>query len=505
MGLHIGTLTKILLGFGLGIIVVSCLTVVIVFGKFANGFSKYDKIKMKFSFNYQSEVYSTSLAITVLGCFAFVSALAAIVLTFIMEDKTIILIIVGAVSAVFTFGCIIAEGLFTKYDQQLLAKDNYMFYYHISDPNGGYKYGYLTDEYNHKNAQKHIKESIEELYTVAYSHFKEAEKDGSMKFAKTIPEWSDFKKKLGTVDSNKEVITYSNIWKGSDSNFITLNINSPYIYATFDSKEVYVAYTTFTKNTTYTPKKQLCVYNSDRTDFTCQISDLVEDYIGEYNILNDYNIKLTEKIIVDNYVSKSKENKDGISVNYLVSEFPFAFKKLTYKDNKLRKEKYDQVFYFENDDKHFKVSAKEYVESKIKDDIKSKKDSVKNQYTMVPKFPKNFSNYENEVCDKDDYTKDDKDNYYICDKNSHSYPDIIATMLDNIDDFRKGNVPSKIKKHIKSENNKLINDYLTSDYLLYHFALINLIVQIVGLVLWACGKFLSKNDSDDKSPSENEA
>ena len=295
MGLNIGTLTKILLGCGLGIIIVSCLTVVVVFGKFVNGFSKYDKLRFIFSFDGSSEMYSSSLAITVLGCFAFVTALAALLLTFIIEDKTLILIIVGAVSAFFTFGCIIAEGLFTKYDQQYEAKHNYNFRYYFNDDDG-YHNGFLMDEYNHKGVQDHIKESIEELYNVAYKHFKKAEEDGQMEFDKTIPEWSDFKKKLSQVDSNNRVITYSNIWKGEyDSDFITLHTSSSYIYATFDSKRVYIAYTAFTKNTTYTPKEQLCVYNSDRTDFTCKIYDLPE-VLGKFDVLYDF--PLTEKIIV---------------------------------------------------------------------------------------------------------------------------------------------------------------------------------------------------------------
>ena len=92
-------------------------------------------------------------------------------------------------------------------------------------------------------------------------------------------------------------------------------------------------------------------------------------------------------------------------------------------------------------------------------------------------------------------------------------------MKNNIDDYRKGKVPSHIKKKVNSDFRSSINEILKTDniyyadyrfnsnfnYFRYHIALINMIVQIIGIVLWACGKFLGMNGSDEKSQSENEA
>ena len=55
---------------------------------------------------------------------------------FAVEGQTMILIIVGAVSAIFAFGCIVAEGVYTKkitdyYDQVVLERDDKDMQNHI--------------------------------------------------------------------------------------------------------------------------------------------------------------------------------------------------------------------------------------------------------------------------------------------------------------------------------------------------------------------------------------
>ena len=79
MGVNIGSMTTIFLGIGLGILAVSCLTVTIVFGRYANFYPSIDKTRMKLMFHPETYTIDVSIAIAVFGCISAASAIAAIV------------------------------------------------------------------------------------------------------------------------------------------------------------------------------------------------------------------------------------------------------------------------------------------------------------------------------------------------------------------------------------------------------------------------------------------
>lgn len=483
MGLNIGSLTKVLFGVGVGILIVSCLAVTICFGRCASSFTKAEKIWMKVSFDYTSSVYSSSIAIAVLGCLAFATALATLVLTLIIEDQTVILIIVGGASAVFTFGCIIAEGLFTQYSYK----------------NGAHDY-YKEDDLSHKSAQKYIKKAIKEIYQNGMSLFLSKNKDLK------IMEWSQFEKKLGTVDDNKNLITYATIWNEEDSSadYITLTKRQPYIIANFKGQRVYVGYTTFTLNKSYTPKKRLCWYNSDKTKFDCKSFDMEKvDINEEYDITYSFNT-LNEKIVEGKYISNEEATKQKIYVDYQVSEFPVAYKKLNSDDNQ-RIEKGEHISISDSTNK-FRVSGKQFLEYRYESSKEVEKRLNEKYYTMALYKPSSYSDYE-EKCKE--ATTTDKEEYYICRDRSIYYSEIASVCIRNSKDYNKGVVPSFIKKHYYSEARKEFNDNFVYPNCLYSFALINLIIQIFGILLWACGRFLGLilegGNKDEKTASEGEA
>lgn len=486
MGLNIGSLTKVLFGVGVGILIVSCLAVTICFGRCASSYTKAEKISMKVSFDYTSSVYSSSIAIAVLGCLAFATALATLVLTLIIEDQTVILIIVGGASAVFTFGCIIAEGLFTQYSYK----------------NGAHHY-FESDDLSHKSAQKYIKKAIKELYENGMSLFHSKNKDLN------IMEWSQFEKKLGIVDDNKNLITYATIWDKEDpsADYITLTKRQPYIIANFKGQRVYVGYTTFTLNKSYTPKKRLCWYNSDKTNFDCKFFDKEkEDINREYDITNfPYYDALNEKIVEGKYISNEEATKQEIYVDYQVSEFPVAYKKLNSDENQ-RIENGEHISISDSTNK-FRVSGKQFLEYRYEILKEDEKRLNEDYYTMALYKPSSYSDYE-EKCEE--ATPTDKKEYHICSDSIYIYyRDIASVCIRNSKDYNKGVVPSFIKKHYYSEARKNLNDIFANPYYLYSFALINLIIQICGILLWACGRFLGLilegGNKDEKTASEGEA
>lgn len=90
MGFSTRSLTKILLGVGLGILTVSCLTVTIVFGRRVNKTSKLEKYQYILNFDSSSSAIDSSIAIAVLGCISAAAALTAIVLSIFIEKQSLI-------------------------------------------------------------------------------------------------------------------------------------------------------------------------------------------------------------------------------------------------------------------------------------------------------------------------------------------------------------------------------------------------------------------------------
>ena len=129
------------------------------------------------------------------------------------------------------------------------------------------------------------------------------------------------------------------------------------------------------------------------------------------------------------------------------------------------------------------------------------------------------------MCHWDDEDEDEDDGYsYKKLKKHHKtkkdydddecYTSTGEEMIDEINsyykDFNKGKSCSAAKKFYDGVERSRLNKWYEEESVLgflYTIAIINLIVQIFGILLWACGRFLGMiiGGSDAKTPSDGEA
>lgn len=504
MGISFGTLTKIFLGIGLGILATSCLTITILFGQYADkGFTNLEKQIAKIEKNKYKQTLDTSIAIAVLGCISAAAALGAITLSIILEGKTLILIIVSGASALFAFGCIVAEGIFTK-----IQIDGYMIINH-------YRFGNQDSdpfEDPDSGAQEYIRNAIMDLYDHAHTIIQNSHKGTN------IPDWNNVSSFLGYSLENdpNHIITYSDIWKGyiyySDennynNNYIVLKCKDygcKYIVAKYsDFDEVKIASTKFSYKGKITRKERFCWYKDDYKDFSCKNFEV--DKIDNYSAVVYSNYFQLEEYIIPpkKYYSKIEAEENDLKVNYLVSMFPSAYKKVDPKDIEEIDPYDNEYFGFENSDNEHKINGKTLAKANFKD-IKKEYENPNKFYNLrlVPKEPKN-SNDVRSMCNEDE------DGYSKC--SSLSYSEILSTLKLYDKESNKGKIPSSFKKYARGLSRSFLNDIpkeSSANYsLLYTAALINMILQIFGILFWACGQFLGlilHGGSDEKTPSEGE-
>lgn len=501
MGVNIGSMTTIFLGIGLGILAISCLTVTIVFGRYTKDYPSLQKYQMKLMFYPETYTIDASIAIAVFGCISAASAIVAIVFSFLFEDKSLLMIIIGGVSSFFAFGCIISEGVYTQkaIDVDLIEYDNENLRSH-----------------SHKSARNYIKKSIELLYKQAKENLEKKANEENKNVS--IPSWSDIKKKLGTVHYSGNVITYSYLWGKKnpiDEVPLTLYLENSVIkahyshsqYDNIDDTEV----ATCIFKTQYSQKKNLhaCWYNNDNTSLSCK--DFKGETVkGEVNVLVDYiyydddksvpyyeYVYLNEYIVVGHYYSLIEEERNRVNADYLVSRFPFAFKTFSYDQF----QKFDQDLpVAEDSSKHFKVKGKKWAKLIAEEKIDSiVPNDIDADLYITPKKP---NSYQNAFSLCNEYLKNNDDENYICYNYTDFDDDIKEVINYYYKDSNKGKVPPYIVKHYKSEAKKFMNS-LKAYPGLYDVALMNLIIQIFGIIFWACGMFIP--NGKDKMPSEGEA
>lgn len=534
MGLNTGSLTTILLGFGLGILALSCLTVTAVFGRYVNksneiAFFKYKRI---LSLSLENSMIDSSIAIAVLGCISAALSITAIILSFLIKGKSIFLIIFGGIASIFAFGCIVAEGVYTKQSFENAVYD---------------EYGQLKDyQKSHNGVIKYIKNSIEKLYVQAKRNIEDYAKEESIKESDvSIPSWSDIKNLLGKMnDKLGRVVTYNDIWTTSfsESDEIPMIIylgENGIIYAQYKKGDITTApvkVATCRFNTQFSNQRTInaCYFtNNDNSSFECSILK------GE-TIHDDINITITKNqddsddpysydrpnlfnqyVVVGHYYSKFEKDTQAISVNYLVNNFPFAFKLLQeYKEFKDVSRPLA-----EDSSNHYKVSAKKWIKALTdyySQDFDTEDKLRKQLYYAVPSKPSNYNDAINKceqfLIDKkkkidEGIERGEFDNYFCINGTSSElqiYKDYltesdVATLIHYYStDYNSGKIHQFFKNHLKSEAKEYMNSLSTYPGL-YEVALINLIIQIFGIIFWACGTFIPTNDNNDEMPSEGEA
>lgn len=387
------------------------------------------------------------------------------------------MIIFGGISSLFAFGCIVAEGVYTR--DSFLSIDNDF------------------RSRNHRSARNYIKKSIEDLYKQAKSNLEDKIEKESLSAELNIQSWSQMKNKLGTYE-NGHIITYNTLWPGNsimsstDVPF-TLYSNNGFIYAkSTEYSNIYtkVAVYRFAASISYQETIRVCWYTDKNTSLSCKNfknKDKVP-YEDEFDTLdNDYYVD--ENIVVGDYYSEKEADHNGIKVDYNVQKFPFAFKTFSYND-------------FTNNDiqnasdssRHYKISGKKWAEAWLKDRTKFNEDV----FYITKSKPSSLQ----DAYDKcDSYSADeDESSYPMCD--DYEFDDVSYVFIENYKDSEKGKVAPYIKKYYKNKYKSEFND-LSWYPGLYMVAMINLIIQIFGIIIWACGTFIP--NGEDKMPSEGEA
>lgn len=510
MGLNLGALTTIFLGIGLGILTISCLTVTIVFSRDVNQESTINKYKYKLQFHPYNSLIETSIAIAVLGCISAAAALVAIIFS-IFSEKNIILMILGGVASIFAFGCIVAEGLYTQKSRSSMLDIDFR-------------------SYSHKSAQNYIKKSIKDLYEQALKNFDSKCGDDLDKANISFKSWSYVKDKLGTVEDGK-VFTYNNLW-GSDAPANNDQIPSLFIYG--KNPTIYAKYgkdydtpvATLLFKTEFKNKRtfKTCWYTDKNTSLKCKtlnnitisnettisvsefcyenFEDTGDSYgCGEKYYESDVSNPISEKIVVGKYYPEKKINSDGISANYTVDKFPFAFKTLPF-DQFNESSLYNAVA--DDSSRHYKVSAKKWAKAYAEEmssvlDTENELYQKEGTFFITPGEPKDYADV---IKQCNDYWNkyDDDDGSNIC--NQQTFLAISKFLRDHYDDYNKGKVAPYFKKYY---GDKIKDDYkkLSKYPGLYSVALMNLIIQIFGIVFCAVGLFVPSNQ--DKMMSEGEA
>ena len=323
MGLNIKTLTTIFFGIGVSILAISCLTVTIIFSRYANSLSTYEKYKAKLSFDSHSSLIDLSIAISVFGCISAASALCAMILSIIIEGKTLILIIIGGISSFFAFGCIISEGIYTQ--------ESFSYAIHDND----------LRSYSHRGARNYVKKSIKELYEQGRENLYSAHSDDFKDNDIYIPTWSEVDKKLGTLDAYGNVITYYDLWPNSQSQ---TNDDIPCLYMNYQDDCIYIKYdkyktqvATLRFRTQFTNKRTLhaCWYNKDNTSLSCKNFEVEtvknETDVSCSDLVDDDFELISEKIVVGDYYSNLKAYRNVVIANYLLEDIHFAFKTLSFR------------------------------------------------------------------------------------------------------------------------------------------------------------------------------
>ena len=280
------------------------------------------------------------------------------------------------------------------------------------------------------------------------------------------------------------------------------------------------------------------------TDYKCKKMkyDEVKNENDYWDVLDYEILTLDENIVIGKYIN------DEDRASYKVSNFPVMYKLLPDGEEI---EDYDN-----KDDKHFKISAKQFVNAAYKE-YKSETYDENSRYMAKESKVKDYKDFL-KICEFEDYSrlkslsinrklknisklgesrklkaesklkiKSDEDEYMReqCQCFSYGdYPseigDFLFTCLSYFDGFdgeNRGEVYKKKRNYYIKEAKKEVQaawshpypyDADIINYQLYPLALSQMIIQIIAIVLWAVGKFVGPmldGSSGGESPSEAEA
>jgi len=411
-----GKIGKYVAGAGYGILFIVSLVMTIMLSKYCQGVIKgYNKhFSVKDPQSAKSKIYDTSISCAVFASITMVAALAGLLLSGIFSLLKFVLILLACLTSLFAIVTTILEGL--------------IYHFYITAPvNAGYR---------NTSSRSYLKDSIQALYERAYSNLESFKTTYSSVFPiTTMPlKWEQASQLIGTnvIDDipllkfagySEYYFTYSSFMVNEKipphpkvirfyisrqiNNFATSTSYSDagtFIFAKYGNCDFPVASLNFKSDTfTQKVKRQVCWPTSDNTDYECKYvsTDVTDQRVyldpdyqeGQY----EYSpFSITQYIVPDNkYFSllQSILADEKKLVNYQIENFPISFRLMNPDEIKecftafVSGDK--KAFYFTDDSKHFKVSAKKYLKYK-KNDLKTLDETGKKAFYWCAKEPSNY-------------------------------------------------------------------------------------------------------------------
>lgn len=497
--MNFSKLNTIMIGMGLGLLLLSCFIATVLFGNYANSFNGYDKLVMKVSNDGKDTLYKVSIAITVLGLVTVIAAITTIVFSFIFDDNIILSIIIGGVTAFLALGCIISEGIYYG-----------KIPYYLSYQNGGYR------GKPNKDIQKYIKEAIEEIYNYALEIIKIQNPNDET--VNDVMTWSQ-------VSNNKE-FKYNDIWVQTpedDKDYLQLYINDGFINAKWKSGKVQkVGSIQFNDKTVdanrKAPKMKVCWINNLQNDNKNKQLKCKKINGGKYvSSFGEDEMIFLDELIETDYYKGTIEERD----TFVVKHFPVCYSLMTKNELDACESTSTIIAHaceYKDSTNQYKISGSKLLEQ------------IENRWKKSGVYIDNSYEYDRE--DEDfEYTfsrvdDEDKNKFFLTTNEPNTYNDLqychtterpfpftesfcytygsVSDLLDNFqtgDAKTRGRIDSSLMKQLISEMMPSLSDPI----LLYRIALIEMVVQIFGILFWACGRFLGFIlNSDDREKSAGE-
>lgn len=481
-----GSLSRVFLGAGLGILAISCLTATVFFGMFADKYdnSAVQRLLLQNPYGYIPTIYIQSLIITACGGVSSFFAVMSIIFSIPYSNKILLMIILGGISTLFGLGCTVTQGIFTlqakKYCSWNLYDETNNNYY-------DYPYGYQIFLKN-KDAQEYIKKSIKELYSHGYKLLQEYARNNQyystlyedFVVKKDVLNWSSVENYIGKTVNN-HVITYRNFWASSYNEYndkykyIYLTLNSDGIYAHYSRQyyaDVRIAATQFSYTDSFSRKLRFCWYKSDGLSLECKIYETGDtDFTSTCEISNVFS--LNEYLIDGPYYSKNEAEEEGITVDYYIQNFPIAYRLLNYTES----QDY-MVSSFEDSTNHYRISGKQCAKAYSSDTKRFRPDKYSDFY-LSPEKLNNVGDLirvciepEAETCP---YTQ---------------FGEVVNDIQSKYENSNRGDYAPFVKKYYDGHSRTVLFTIWEDPFTLYTLAIINIIAQSLGIIIWIVGRIL---------------
>lgn len=496
-----GSLSRIFLGVGLGILSVSCVTATFFFGKFADSYdnSAVQKLNLKNPYGYIPIIYYHSIIIAVCGSISAFFSVLTIIISIPFSKKIFLLIILGGIASLFGLACTIIEGIFTR---QAIKYCSWNLYDETNNGYYDYPFGYQSFKKN-KDAQEYIKKSIKELYSHGYKLLTEYAQHNpyystlysDFVIKKDVLNWSQVEPYIGQVIGNK-LITYRNFFPPDYNEYddkykyVYLTMSHDGIYAHY-SKQYYadikIASTSFSYSEKFSRKLRFCWYKEGGISLDCKTFETGEVmFTSTCDITSVFS--LNEYLVDGQYYSKISAKEKGVNVNYQIQDFPIAYRLLNYEESQDI-----DLTSFEDSTNHYRISGKECAKA-YSTDVKK---FVPDQYSDFYLAPEELKGVDDliRVCiepegDMCPYTQFGK---------------TVSEIQSRYEYSNKGEYAPFIQKHYDKQSSDILLDIWDDPFTLYILACINMAAQSLGIVIWILGRILGffyDFDEDDKSDEE---